>query len=194
MRRVLGVPTVLSVVILMAASTSTATAASITPAGFTQQVCAAIATGTQSLKANLSTFQAAAAAYKASPSPTTATAVRDAYTQAYQDVGQQMAAVLAVVDQAGTPSGGAAFVAALKNALQAQQAAAQQFGQQAAAIDTSSPSTFEAAFQQVANDAKAQGKKMRKAVKAAAAIKHAVRAYHPLVRVLTTDADTCPKS
>jgi hypothetical protein len=178
----------------MAASTGSATAASVTPAGFTQQVCGAIATGTQALKANLSTFEDAVAAYKAAPSSTTAAAVRDAYAQAYQEFDQQMGAVLAAVDQAGTPSGGAGFVAALKNALQAQQAAAQQFAQQAAAIDTSSVSTFPTAVQQVVDAAKARGKQMRKAVKASTAIKHAPRAYHPLVIVLTTNADTCPKT
>jgi len=195
MRRFLGSITSLSVGILMAATAaSSAGAASVSPSTFTKDVCATIATAAQLGKTTLSTFKAAVGSYKASPSPATAAAVRDAYTQAYLSLDQEAGAVVAAIDQTGTPSGGTSFVKALKNALQTQQVAAQQFAQQTAAIDTSSASAFATSFQQALDAAKAEGTKMRKSLKANASITNAARAYHPLVTFLTTDADTCSKS
>jgi hypothetical protein len=48
-------------------------------------------------------------------------------------------------------------------------------------------------MQQVAAAAKVESTKLKKAAKSSAAIKHASRAYHPVVTFLTTDAKTCSK-
>src|SRR5205809_640550 len=96
------------------ASSGGAGAATISPSTFTKTVCTAIATATESSKTTLSAFKDAVATYKASPSPTTAAAVRDTYTQAYQNLDQQVEALLAAIDQVGTPSRGASFVDAFK--------------------------------------------------------------------------------
>jgi hypothetical protein len=78
--------------------------------------------------------------------------------------------------------------------LQTQRTAAQQLAQGSAAVDTSSQAGFTQSFQQVLADAKAAGNQMRAAAKSNPAIANAPRAYHRIVRVMTTDANTCSKS
>jgi hypothetical protein len=169
-------------------------AATVSPTTFTTTVCAAIATSAQTAEAQSSALSTAAAAYKASPSPTTAAALRDALTQTMQSLDQQTTDALTAIQQAGTPTGGKSFVKALTSEFQQAHNLAQRLTQHAAAIDVSSSSTFTATAQQVAKEADDAGTKLKKAAKSNPAFKKAARAYRPLVTFMTTDAKTCPKS
>ena len=172
---------------------SGAGAASVSPSKFTSAVCAAIADGAEANQGATVALTTASNAYKASPSPTTAAALRDALTQALQSVEQQIANALTAVQESGTPTGGKTFVAALNTALEQAHALGQQLVEHSAAIDLSSPAALAAGVQQVEKELKDGSARLKKLVKANAAFKHAPRAYRPLVVYLTTDADTCPK-
>jgi len=175
------------------ASTSGAGAASVSPSKFTSAVCAAIADGAEGNKAATAALTTASTAYKASPTPTTAAALRDALTHLLQSVEQQVANALTAAQQSGTPTGGKPFVGALNTALEQAHALGQQLVQHSAAIDLSSPAALAAGLQQVEKELKDGSARLKKLVKANAAFKHAPRAYRPLVVYMTTDADTCPK-
>ena len=178
---------------LAAGAIGPAAAQTVTPATFTKQVCAAVAAADQTGKASTAALEAAAKAYKAAPSPTTAVAVRDAMTQALQTLEQQFSTVLASVQQIGTPPSGTEFVTALTSELESQRAAAQQIAQHSAAIDATSSTAFVTGFQQVVTETKTTGVQSRASAKSTPAFQHAARPFRPLVRLLTTKADTCKK-
>ena len=192
MRRFLCCFTAPTVVALIALSTAvSADAATVSPTTFTSTVCAAIDSGAQAVDATSAALSSAASAYKASPSPTTAAAFRDALTQTLQALDTEAGNALAAIDQAGTPTRGTNLVTALKSLLGESQRAAQQLSAQSAAVDVTSASNFGTSMQQLAAAAKAESAKLKTAAKRSAAIRHAVRAYHPLVTFVTTDAKTC---
>jgi hypothetical protein len=193
MRRFLASHRALLVAVVLAATTaSSAGAASVSPTTFTKNVCAAVADGAKSAKAAARELKTASAAYKASPSPTTAAALRDALTQVLQMVEQGIADTLTAAEQSGTPNGGEAFVGAMRSALEQAQAVAQQLAQHSAAIDVSSSATFAAGFEQLQQELNDE-KTREKSLKSNPAFRHAPRAYHRLVVFVTTNADTCPK-
>jgi uncharacterized protein YdiU (UPF0061 family) len=171
-----------------------AVAQSTSSSDFTKQVCAAIVTAKQSGESTSTALKTAAQAYKAAPSPTTAVALRDALTQSAQTLDQQFATLVAAIQQAGTPANATEFVAALSGELATQRALAQRLAQHAAAVDTSSASAFATSFQQVLDETKADAAETRASAKKNPAFKHAPRGLRPIVRVLTTKADTCGKS
>ena len=61
------------------------------------------------------------------------------------------------------------------------------------AVDTSSASAFATSFQQVLDETKADATQSRASAKKNSAFKHAPRALRPIVRVMTTKADTFGK-
>src|SRR4051794_10832950 len=186
MRRLVGMTATLAcTAALLVGAIGPAAAQTVTPASFTKQVCAAIAAADQTGKASSAALETAAKAYKASPSPTTAAAVRDAMTQALQTLEQQFSTVLASVQQVGTPASGTEFVAALTSELESQRASAQQIAQHSAAIDATSSTAFVTGFQQVVNETKTTGTQARASAKSTPAFQHAARPFRPLVHVLT---------
>ncbi len=194
MRRLVGITTTVACsVALLVGGIGPAAAQTVTPASFTKQVCDAVAAANRTGKASNAALEAAAKAYKATPSPTTAAAVRNAMTQALQTLEQQFSTVLASVQQAGTPASGTEFVTALTSALESQRAAAQQIAQHSAAIDATSSTAFVTGFQQVVNETKTTDSQSRTSAKSTAAFQHAARPFRPLVHLLTTKADTCTK-
>ena len=194
MRRIFGIGVVAAcAAALLVNGLGPADARTVTSTEFTKQVCAAIATADQSAKASAATLSAAAKAYKSAPSPTTAVALRDALTQTAQALDTQFGTILTSIQQAGTPPNAAEFVAALSSELQAQRAAAQRIVQHAAAVDTTSAAAFATSLQAVVDETKAEGKLSRASAKKNPSFKSAPRAVRPLVRVMTTKANTCGK-
>jgi hypothetical protein len=194
MRRLIGLSTVMwCTAALVAGAIGPASAQTVTPSTFTTQVCAAVASADQSAKASSEALKAAAQAYKSAPSPTTAAALRDAMTQAVQNLDQGLSAVLTAIEQSGTPAKGADFVNALVAQLQAQRTVAQQLAQHSAAIDTTSSSGFTTGFQQLLKEAKTVSKQTRVAAKQNPAFKHVARAFQPLLHFSTTKDGTCGK-
>ena len=194
MRRLIGIITALwCTAALVAGAVGPAAAQTVTPKTFTTQVCAAVASADQSVKASSEALKAAAQAYKSAPSPTTAAALRDAMTQTAQDLDQGLATVLAAIQSSGTPAKGADFVAALVSALETQRTMAQQLAQHSAAIDTTSSSAFTSGFQQLLKESKTASKQTRAAAKQNPAFKHVARAFHPLLHFSTTKDGTCGK-
>jgi hypothetical protein len=188
-----GVIGVLGVVLVGSLSTA-AGAQSVSSTAFTRQVCAAVASASQSSRAPSATLKSAAQAFKASPSATTATALRDAFTQSAQNLDQESAVVLAAIQQAGTPAKAAVFVNAVVSELQLSRTAAQQLAQHSAAIDTTSLATFAAGFQQVVNEARADSALLHRSAKTNPAFKHVARRLRPLAHFMTTSAKTCTKT
>lgn len=168
-------------------------AQTVTPSTFTTQVCAAVASADQSVKASSEALETTAQAYKSAPSPTTAAALRDAMTQTAQNLDQGLGAVLAAIQQSGTPAKGADFVAALVSSLEAQRTAAQQLAEHSAAIDVTSASAFASAFEQLLKETKTVSKQTRAAAKQNPAFKNAARAFRPLLHFSTTKDGTCGK-
>ncbi len=194
MRRLIGISTALwCTAALVAGAVGPAAAQTVTPKTFTTQVCAAVASADQSVKASSEALKAAAQAYKSAPSPTTAAALRDAMTQTAQDLDQGLATVLAAIQSSGTPAKGADFVAALVSALETQRTMAQQLAQHSAAIDTTSSSAFTSGFQQLLKESKTASKQTRAAAKQNPAFKHVARAFQPLLHFSTTKDGTCGK-
>jgi hypothetical protein len=194
MRRLIGISTVVwCIAALVAGAVGPAAAQTVTPSTFTTQVCAAVATADQAVKTSSAALKAAAQAYQSAPSPTTAAALRDAMTQTAQDLDQALATVLAAIQQSGTPTKGADFVAALVSSLETQRTLAQQLAQHSAAIDVTSSAAFTSGFQQLVKESKAASKQARSAIKRNPAIMHAARAFRPLLHFSTTKAGTCGK-
>ncbi|HEY3672039.1 MAG TPA: hypothetical protein VGN51_13965 [Acidimicrobiia bacterium] len=194
MRRFLGLTTTLACsAALLLGAIGPASAQAVTPASFAKQVCTAVATANQSGKAPSAALKAAAQAYKASPSATTATGVRDAMTQAIQNLDQQLSTVLTAIQQNGAPASATAFVGALTSNLESQRTAAEQLAQHSAAVDTTTPSAFATGFQQVLDETKTIAAQARASAKADPAFLHVARPLQPIVHLLTTKADTCTK-
>jgi len=178
---------------LLVGTVGSANAQSVTPSSFTKHVCAAVATAQQASKPATTALKEAGSAYKAAPSATTATALRDALTQAASTLDQQTGGLLTVIQQTGTPTGAADFVNALVAQLGVQRTKAQQLAQNSAAVDTSTSAAFTQGFQQVIAETKTASAEARASAKSDPAFKHAQKTFRPLVRFLTTDADTCAK-
>lgn len=174
-------------------STEAASAQSVSPTGYATQVCAAVASAHQATKAAAAPLKTAAAAYKSAPSVTTATGLRDALVGDIQALDQQMVSVSTAVQQAGEPRGAPDFSAALLAELAKAHAAAQQLAQQAAAIDVSSASAFQASVQQLLAQTKTVSADARASAKANPVLAHPPAALRPIARFMTTKADTCTK-
>jgi hypothetical protein len=179
--------------VLTIGSSDGAGAQSVTPAAFTKTLCAAFASASTAAKPGTAAVKAAVQAYKSAPSATTATALRDAMTQAANGIDQQLGIAITTIQQAGTPANGTRFVAALISNIGAERAAAQRLAQGAAAVDMSSSTAFAQSLQQVLTQAKTDDAQLHAVARRDPAIQHAPAVFHRAVRVLTTDANTCAK-
>jgi hypothetical protein len=153
-----------------------------------------VASAHQAIQAAAAPLKSTAAAYKAAPSATTATGLRDALVGEIQALDQQMVSVSTTVQQAGEPTGAPGFSAALLAELAKAHATAQQLTQQAAAIDVSSSAAFQSSVQQVLADLKKASADERASAKANPALAHPIKTLRPLARYMTTNAVTCTKS
>jgi hypothetical protein len=180
--------------LLLLGSAGNAVGQAVTPAKYAAQVCAEVASSHQAIKLAAVPLKSAAAAYKSTPSASSAARMRDALVGEVQALDQQMVSISKAVQQAGEPTGAPGFSAALLAEFAGAHAAAQQLAQQAAAIDVSSPAAFQSSVQQLLADFDKVSADERASAKANPALAHPIKALRPLARYMTTNAVTCAKS